>query len=153
MPRARGRLTKIVLIAVAVLCSSYWVADNHLVIGPTINVRNETAFTAFVDLVGYDDDGDDKVSVPPWKPGMCETATWAWHHHGDPAAAGNGTAVMSAEPGSTTEVRLTQFADGQPLYVRIDATGTVHAGESVPVDPVGCAQYSVRSGWSWVMGQ
>jgi hypothetical protein len=147
---ARTRRTRIVLASVIVLATAYWAADNHVVFGPKVSVRNETASVAFVDVVGY---GDDKLSVPPWQAGMCNTASWTWHHHGDPQAAGNGTALMSAEPGSTTYEPLTQFAADRPLYLRIDATGAVRTGEPVPDDAPGCTQYSVRSGWSWFRGQ
>ena len=148
----RGRLLKIAVIAVVVLAAGWWVADNHLVFGPTIRVRNETASPAFLTVAGYYGDDEDLMTVPPWKPGVCATASWTWHHHGSPAAAGNGTAAFWLAPGSSTTVTLTPLEDGKPPYVRIDATGAVHTGEPVPDEAPGCAQYTVRNGWRWSEG-
>lgn len=140
MSKTRRRLVSIGVVVAMVLAIGYWAADNHLVFGPTVFIRNETASLAWVDVAGWNDDGDDKIRVPSWQPGMCASGSWTWHHHGVPAAAGNATVVMFAgglEP-------LTPFLDGQPLYVRVDASGTVHTGEPVPADAPGCAPYSLR---------
>jgi hypothetical protein len=153
MERMRKRLSTVAVTVVVVLAVGYWAADNNVVFGPTVHVRNETASLAWVELDGLNDDGDDKMSVPAWKSGMCPSGSWTWHHHGVPAAAGNGTVVRLAEPGSATTVPLTQFADGAPLFVRIDSSGVVRTGEPVPDDPPGCASYTIRDGWSWHFGE
>ena len=148
MTRVRTRLMLAAPIAVVVLAVGYWAADSHALFGPTIHLRNEMASPAFVIVAGDRYDGDDKMSVPAWKAGMCATGTWTWHHTGNPTAAG-GTTVF---PSSATEITLTPLSGGDSLYVRIDSTGAVHTGESVPDNGPGCAGYAISDGWVWWSG-
>lgn len=82
------RLGKGVMAIAIVAFAGYWATDNHVFWGPTIHIRNETPYVAWLEISGYDHDGTDYLSVPAVKPGMCATATWTWHHHGNPSGAG-----------------------------------------------------------------
>ena len=146
-------ITTVAAVAAVVLALSYWATSNNVLTGPTVYIRNETGALAWIDVVGLNDDGTDKMSVPPWRTGLCATTAWTWHHHGVPAAAGNGTAAFLAGPSATTTESLTHFADGGPLFARIDSGGAVHTGEPLPQAAAGCTQYSVRAGWSSSLGE
>ena len=106
---------------------------------PVIHFRNESSQPVSIGIVGTNGFHDQVVVVPPWTKGTCLTAEWAMGAGNKPASAVFANGLLEvADP--------IDFPAGGPYFVRVDSSGTMHVGESIPNDPPDCTMYVIGDG-------
>lgn len=80
----------------------------------------------------------EQVDLLPWAAGECSTLSWAMQPGNIPEQV---TVVPGVQPGVLESAAAATIGPAGQLYIRIDTTGLLHAGEPLPADAPSCAAY------------
>ncbi len=138
----RVRVAGIVIVVALLGGIGFWAVSSGVLDSAPIYLRNETQRDVSIGIVGVGGStdkflgGDAVLNIPGWVDGVCPTASWVAGMGAKP----RGAVIVAAG----TRIAISHefaFPASVPMYVRVDAAGTVHVGEKLPSTPTDCAEY------------